>query len=232
MKQGMKSELCWVTMVTSITMKLSTMHMHQRRPAASSQDWCQQQPASECCATTVKHETVGQPRSGFTCFSPIAVAGVHAQAHHEQHQPQRRLASQRSSCARGKSRPVEAPCAPLPPSGFEPVAFAARGKRLRHRAMCRSRFCWPANWRDISTCLVLHCSAHAEAATFGQLGLQLENGLVEIFLSMCGTLVLASCGLGERCQRAGCVAVAVLLAEWRARGSCITTRLHLNLPQS
>ena len=30
--------------------------------------------------------------------------------------------------------------------------------------------------------------------TFGQLGLQLENGLVEIFLSMCGTLVLASCG--------------------------------------
>ena len=46
MKQGMKSELCWVTMVTSITMKLSTMHMHQRRPAASSQDWCQQQPAS------------------------------------------------------------------------------------------------------------------------------------------------------------------------------------------
>ena len=72
----------------------------------------------------------------------------------------------RSSCARAalelrsscKSRPVEAPCAPLPPSGFEPVAFAARGKRLRHRAMCRSRFCWPANWRDISTCLVLHCS--------------------------------------------------------------------------
>ena len=46
------------------------------------------------------------------------------------------------------------------------------------------------------------------------------------------SLVLASCGLGERCQRAGCVAVAVLLAEWRARGSCITTRLHLNLPQS
>ena len=139
-------------------------------------------------------------------------------------------ASRRS--ARGKSRPVEAPCAPLPPSGFEPVAFASRGKRLRHRTIRRSRFCWPANWRDISTWLVLHCSAHAEAATFGQLGLQLENGLVEIFLSMCGTLVLASCGLGERCQRAGCVAVAVLLAEWRARGSCITTRLHLNLPQS
>ena len=46
------------------------------------------------------------------------------------------------------------------------------------------------------------------------------------------SLVLASCGLGERCQRAGCVAVAVLLAEWRARGSCITTRLHLNLPHS
>ena len=127
---------------------------------------------------------------------------------------------------------MEAPCAPLPPSGFEPVAFAARGKRLRHRTIRRSRFYWPANWRDISTWLVLHCSAHAEAATFGQLGLQLENGLVEIFLSMCGTLVLASCGLGERCRRAGCVAVAVLLAEWRARGSCITTRLHLNLPHS
>ena len=101
----------------------------------------------------------------------------------------------RSRQARGKSRPVEAPCAPLPPSGFEPVAFASRGKRLRHRTIRRSRFCWPANWRDISTWLVLHCSAHAEAATFGQLGLQLENGLVEIFLSMCGTLVLASCGL-------------------------------------
>jgi hypothetical protein len=111
---------------------------------------------------------------------------------------------------------VEAPCAPLTPSGFEPVAFAARGKRLRHRAIHRSRFCWPANWRDISTWLVLHCSAHAEAATFGQLGLQLENGLVEIFLLKCGTLVLASCGLGERCQRAGCVAVAVLL---RPRGT-------------
>jgi len=39
MKPGMKSELCWVTMVTSITMKLSTMHMHQRRPAVSSQHW-------------------------------------------------------------------------------------------------------------------------------------------------------------------------------------------------
>ena len=117
-------------------------------------------------------------------------------------------------------------------SNWWPSQQEGRGKRLRHRAICRSRFCWPANWRDISTWLVLHCSAHAEAATFGQLGLQLENGLVEIFLSMCGTLVLASCGLGERCQRAGCVSVAVLLAEWRARGSCITTRLHLNLPQS
>ena len=68
--------------------------------------------------------------------------------------------------------------------------------------------------------------------TFGQRGLQLENGLVEIFLSMCGTLVLASCGLGERRRQAGCVAVAVLLAEWRARGSCITTRLRLNLHKS
>ena len=84
-----------------------------------------------------------------------------------------RQARGKSRQARGKSRPVEAPCAPLPPSGFEPVAFAARGKRLRHRAIHRSRFCWPANWRDISTWLVLHCSAHAEAATFGQLGLQL-----------------------------------------------------------
>ena len=39
--------------------------------------------------------------------------------------------------------------------------------------------------------------------TFGQLGLQLENGLVEIFLSMCGTLVLASCGLGVWASGAG-----------------------------
>ena len=38
-------------------------------------------------------------------------------------------------------------------------------------------------------------------------------------------------GLGERRQRAGCVAVAALLAEWRTRGSCVTARLHLNSPE-
>ena len=35
-------------------------------------------------------------------------------------------------------------------------------------------------------------------------------------------------GLGERRQQAGCVAVAALLTEWRARGSCVTARLHSN----
>ena len=38
-------------------------------------------------------------------------------------------------------------------------------------------------------------------------------------------------GLGERRQQVGCVAVAALLAEWRARGSCVTARLHLNSPE-
>ena len=38
-------------------------------------------------------------------------------------------------------------------------------------------------------------------------------------------------GLGERRQRAGCVAVAALLAEWRTSGSCVTARLHLNSPE-
>lgn len=72
---------------------------------------------------------------------------------------------------------------------------------------------------------------HVRRLTFGQLGLQLENGLVEIFLSMCGTLVLASCGLGERRQQAGCVAVAALLTEWRAalasQLACTQTRVAL-----
>ena len=36
------------------------------------------------------------------------------------------------------------------------------------------------------------------------------------------------CWLGERRQQAGCVAVAALLTEWRARGSCVTARLHSN----
>ena len=72
--------------------------------------------------------------------------------------------------------------------------------------------------------------------TFGQLGLQLENGLVEIFLSIdvrnIGAGFMRPGRVGERRRQAGCVAVAVLLAEWRARGSCITTRLRLNLHKS
>ena len=83
-------------------------------------------------------------------------------------------------------------------------------------------------WRAVMTLIsALHLTY--AGFTFGQLGLQLENGLVEIFLSMCGTLVLASCGLGEPRQQAGCVAVAVLLAEWRARPSPPQSpRLHSN----
>ena len=67
--------------------------------------------------------------------------------------------------------------------------------------------------------------------TLGQLGLCLENNLVEIFLLMCDTSAQASSGLGERRQQAGLwPSWAMLLAEWR--GSCITARLHLNLPES
>ena len=63
----------------------------------------------------------------------------------------------RSKQARSQSRPVEAPCAPLPPRGFEPVAFEARGKRIRHCAIQRgtSLHCHPAANIDSARATVL-----------------------------------------------------------------------------
>ena len=62
----------------------------------------------------------------------------------------------------------------------------------------------------------------------GQLVLHVENGLIEIFLSVCGSSAPAPSCWDERRWQTSCAAAAVLLAEWRERGSCITACLHLN----
>ena len=62
----------------------------------------------------------------------------------------------------------------------------------------------------------------------GQLVLHVENGLIEIFLSVCGSSAPAPSCWDERRGRTSCAAAAVLLAKWRERGSCITACLHLN----
>ena len=61
----------------------------------------------------------------------------------------------------------------------------------------------------------------------GQLVLHVENGLIEIFLSVCGSSAPVPSCWDERRWQTSCAA-AVLLAEWRERGSCITACLHLN----
>jgi len=66
----------------------------------------------------------------------------------------------------------------------------------------------------------------------GQLVLHVENGLLEIFLAVCGSLVPAPSCWNERRRQTSCAAAAVLLAEWRARGSCITACLHFTPPSS
>ena len=64
----------------------------------------------------------------------------------------------------------------------------------------------------------------------GQLVLHVhvENGLIEIFLSVCGSSAPAPSCWDEQRGRTSCAAAAVLLAKWRERGSCITACLHLN----
>ena len=66
------------------------------------------------------------------------------------------------------------------------------------------------------------------ASGIGQLVLHVENGLLEIFLLVCGPSTPAWSCQDERRQQTSCAAAAVLLAEWRARGSCTTARLHSN----
>ena len=70
---------------------------------------------------------------------------------------------------------------------------------------------------------------HAACLVFGvgQLVLHVENGLIEIFLSVCGSSAPAPSCWDERRGWTSCAA-AVLLAKWRERGSCITACLHLN----
>ena len=138
----------------------------------------------------------------------------------------RRLASQRSSCARGKLEASRGQWRPLVPpyphrgsnrwlsqqggSVFATALFVAAGFAGRPTGGI-----YRPGWCCIAAPMPRPPHLASLACSWRM-----------------ASLVLASCGLGERCQRAGCVAVAVLLAEWRARGSCITTRLHLNLPQS
>jgi hypothetical protein len=59
------------------------------------------------------------------------------------------------------------------------------------------------------------------ASGVGQLALREENGLLETFLSMCGSSTPAPSCQDERLQQTSC-------AEWRARGSCTTARLQSN----
>jgi len=78
--------------------------------------------------------------------------------------------------------------------------------------------------------MVSCCSRTCGCLVFGvgQLVLHMENGLIEIFLSLCGPSAPAPSCWDERRWQTSCAAVAVLLAEWRERGSCITACLHLN----
>ena len=58
------------------------------------------------------------------------------------------------------------------------------------------------------------------ASGFGRLQLHVENGLLKIFRSVCGSSTPASSCQDERRRQTSCAAAAVLLTEWRARGSC------------
>ena len=55
-----------------------------------------------------------------------------------------------------------------------------------------------------------------------------RDGLIEIFLSVCGSSAPAPSCWDERRWQTSCAAAAVLLAEWRECGFCITACLHLN----
>ena len=72
---------------------------------------------------------------------------------------------------------------------------------------------------------LLHKTARVRVACLasgvGQLALREENGLLETFLSMCGSSTPAPSCQDERLQQTSC-------AEWRARGSCTTARLQSN----
>ena len=81
---------------------------------------------------------------------------------------------------------------------------------------------WPALQRQLAATADVACSASG----IGQLVLHVENGLLETFLLVCGSSTPAWSCQDERRQQTSCA--AAMLAEWRARGSCTTARLHSN----
>ena len=104
------------------------------------------------------------------------------------------------------------------PPGSGQFARRARPRRRGQNAGCAAHRRYPAAQEHVA-CLVFGV---------GQLVLHVENGLIEIFLSVCGSSAPAPSCWDERRGWTSCAASAVLLAKWRERGSCITACLHLN----
>ena len=82
-------------------------------------------------------------------------------------------------------------------------------------------------WLALQRQLAAQAGVACLASGVGLLDLHVENGLLEIFLSVCGSSTPAPSCQDERRQQTSCA--AAMLAEWRARGSCTTARLHSNL---
>ena len=78
--------------------------------------------------------------------------------------------------------------------------------------------CWHNQHRELPAPADVACSA----SRFGQLVLHVENGLLKIFLSVCGSSTPAPSCQDERLQQTSRAAAAVLI------GSCTTTRLRSN----
>ena len=91
-------------------------------------------------------------------------------------------------------------------------AQLARRARARRRGRC-------AGWLALQR----HPAAQGHVACLvfgvGQLVLHMENGLIEIFLSVCGSSTPAPSCRDERRRQTSGAAAAVPLAEWRAGGS-------------
>jgi len=84
-----------------------------------------------------------------------------------------------------------------------------------------------AGWHALQRQPAAPADVACSASGFGQLVLHVENGLLEIFLLVCGSSTPAWSCQDERRQQTSCAAAAGM-AEWRARGSCTTARLHSN----
>ena len=82
-------------------------------------------------------------------------------------------------------------------------------------------------WLALQRQLAAQAGVACLASGVGQLDLHVENGLLEIFLSVCGSSTPAPSCQDEQRQQTSCAAAAGRVA-WRARGSCTTARLHSN----